>query len=227
MHQTSTFFLMLLLFVFIGCEQKTSDEQTTPVENTTEVVGQNAYQDTKDDRFKVPTHQKTIHRPFKTTSLSDTFTLCDTKNRHYTVNVSNKKLTFKENTKPITLITFFASWCPPCLYEIPYLNDLQKKYQTHLFLSGILIHDKMDTSQVKSFLAKHAMKYYVAYGGQNNDFASLTAKTLHLPHNFPIPLTVMYVEGKYFTHYEGIVPVEMIEYDIEEAIKTIKDQKGH
>ena len=50
----------------------------------------------------------------------------------------------------------------------------------------------------------------------------LLASTLDLPKNFPIPLTVIYVEGKYFTHYEGSVPVEMIEYDIQQAKKQLK-----
>ena len=222
MHQISALFLMLLLFGFSGCEEKTNQHDSIPVENTTEVVGQKPQETMNHDRFKVSTHKKSTKTPVDTASLSDTFTLSNTKNIRYTVNVSNKKVTFKENTKPITLITFFASWCPPCMYEIPYFNDLQKKYQTHLFLVGVLTHDAMDTPTVKSFLAKHAIKYYVSNGTQNNDFASLTAKTLHLPQNFPIPLTVMYVEGKYFTHYEGIVPIEMIEYDIEEAIKTLK-----
>jgi thiol-disulfide isomerase/thioredoxin len=224
MHQNTALFLMLILFVFTGCEEKTNNQQTIPVENTTEVVGEAAHKHIDDDRFKVPTHKKTIQTPENRASLSDTFTLTDTKNRRYTVHVSNQKVIFKENTKPITLISFFASWCPPCLYEIPYFNDLQKKYQTHLFLAGVLVHDPMDAPTVKSFLAKQAIKYYVSNSTQNNDFASLTAKTLHLPHNFPIPLTVMYVNGTYFTHYEGIVPIEMIEYDVEEALKTLKGQ---
>ena len=223
MHQTSTLFLMLLLFVFTGCEEKTNEHNTIPIENTTQVVGEESHTIVQDDSFKISTHKKSpSNTPKNNISLNDTFTLTDTKNKHFTINLSDQHMTIKENTKPIVLITFFASWCPPCLYEIPYLNDLKKKYQTHLFLAGILVHDAMDTSTVKSFIAKHTIKYYVSNSTQNNDFASLTAKTLHLPHNFPIPLSVMYVNGKYFTHYEGIVPIEMIEYDIEEAIKTLK-----
>jgi len=226
MHQNTALFLMLILFVLTGCEEKTNNQQTIPVENTTQVVGEEVQDTREDGRFKVSTHKKNQNTYIDTASLHDTFTISNTKKVRYTVNISNLNVTFKENTKPITLITFFASWCPPCLYEIPYFNDLQKKYQTHLFLAGILVHDPMDTPTVKSFLAKHAIKYYVSNSTQNNDFASLTAKTLHLPRNFPIPLTVMYVDGKYFTHYEGIVPIEMIEYDIEEAMKTLKSQKG-
>ena len=209
-----------------SCEKKNNDHHTIPIENTTQLVTNEAEDKLEDERFKISTHTKSKNTYIDTASLHDTFTLSDTKNTRYTVNISNKKVTFKENPKPIMLITFFASWCPPCLYEIPYFNDIQKKYQTHLFLAGILVHDTMDTPTVKSFIAKHTIKYYVSNSIQNNDFASLTTKILHLPRNFPIPLTVMYVNGTYFTHYEGIVPIEMIEYDIEEAIKTLKNQKG-
>ena len=223
MHQTSALFLMLLLFAFTGCEKKTNDHNAIPVENTTQVLGEASQHTSQDDSFKISTYKKAHPTtPKNSLSLKDTFTLTDTKNKHFTINLSNQHMTIKENTKPIVLITFFASWCPPCLYEIPYLNDLQKKYQTHLFLAGVLVHDAMDTPTVKSFVAKHTIKYYVSNSTQNNDFASLTAKTLHLPHNFPIPLSVMYVNGEYFTHYEGIVPIEMIEYDIEEAINMLK-----
>ena len=223
MHQTSALFLMLLLFVFTGCEEKTNDHNTIPVENTTQVLGEASQPTNQDDSFKIFIHKKSPSTtPKNSLSLKDTFTLTDTRDKHFSVTLANQHITIKENTKPIVLITFFASWCPPCLYEIPYLNDLQKKYQTHLFLAGVLVHDAMDRPTVKSFVAKHTIKYYVSNSTQNNDFASLTAKTLHLPHNFPIPLSIMYVNGEYFTHYEGIVPIEMIEYDIEEAINMLK-----
>jgi thiol-disulfide isomerase/thioredoxin len=215
---------MLILFVFTGCEEKTNKQKNIPVENTTEVIKEEVHKQITDDRFKVPAHTQTVQKSKNKTSFNDIFTLSNIKNKRYTVYVSDKKVTFKENTKPIVLITFFASWCPPCLYEIPYFNDLQKKYQTHLFLAGVLVHDTMNISTIKSFLAKYNIKYYISNGTQNNDFANLTAKILHLPHNFPIPLTIMYVNNKYFTHYEGIVPIEMIEYDIEEALKTLKGQ---
>ncbi len=223
MHQISALFLILLLFVFTGCEKKTTKHNTIPVENTTQVVGETSHTTVENNAFKVSTHKKSSSTTYQDSiSLSDTFTLTDTKNRHFSVHLSNQHLTIKENTKPIVLITFFASWCPPCLYAIPYLNDLQKEYKTQLFLAGVLVHDTMQTSAVKSFIVTHGIKYYLFNGTQNNDFASLTAKTLHLSHNYPIPLSIMYVNGKYFTHYEGIVPIEMIEYDIEEAIKMLK-----
>jgi thiol-disulfide isomerase/thioredoxin len=215
--------LTLILFVFTACEDKKRSNTGIPVENTTEFFGADNNKEHSNTRFKI--HKKEQSQSTvvtNTLSLSDTFKLNDIKNTHYTVTVSNQKVTLKENTKAIVLVTFFATWCPPCLADIPYMNDLQKKYKKDLLIAGILIHDNTTKLELKSFLAKHNVKYFISTSTHNNDFASLVAKTLQLPHNFSIPLTVMYVEGEYFTHYEGCVPVEMIEYDIQQALKTIK-----
>jgi len=215
--------LTLILFVFTACEDKKTHDTGIPVENTTEFFGADNNKEQSNSRFKI--QKKEQSQSTVTTdslSLSDTFKLSDSKNTHYTVTVSNKKVTFKESTKAITLVTFFTTWCPPCLADIPYMNDLQKKYKKDLLLAGILIHDRITQPELKSFLAKYNVKYFISQGTHNNDFASLVAKTLQLPHNFSIPLTVMYVEGEYFTHYEGCVPVEMIEYDIQQALTMLK-----
>jgi len=222
-RKLNTLFLTLLFLNFTGCEDKKTNNNTLPIENTTEIFGSKNKNKHIDKRFKV--EQKDQEIPNNNTnsiSLSDTFKLNDMKNTNYTVTVSNQKVTFKESTKAITLITFFASWCPPCVSGIPYMNDLYLKNKKDVLLTGILIHDTIKKPELKSFLSKHEIKYFISKSTQNNDFASLIAKTLHLSNNFSIPLTVMYVEGKYFTHYEGSVPIEMIEYDIAQARKTLK-----
>ncbi len=140
------------------------------------------------------------------------------------VTVSNQQVIFHNIKKPIVIVNLFATWCPPCIGEIAYLNDLQKKYKTNLFIAGILTHDTIDQPALETFMAKQQINYFISNTPYNDTFASLLAQTLHLPENFSIPLTVMYVEGEYFTHYEGVVPVEMIEYDIQQAKKQLKSR---
>jgi len=215
-----TLFFTSVLLTFTGCEDKKTDKNNIPIENTTEFYGTETAEGQNDTRFKVVKKKtSTVQEPV---SFSDTFTLYDMKQTTYVAHVSDKKVTFKENDKAIKLITFFASWCPPCVHDIPYMNDLQKKYRKEMLLLGVLIHDDITKPALKSFLAKHEVNYFISTSTHNNDFASLIAKTLSLPKNFSIPLTVMYVKGEYFTHYEGAVPIEMIEYDINQALKTIK-----
>jgi hypothetical protein len=106
--------------------------------------------------------------------------------------------------------------------QLSYLNDLQKKHEKDLFVTGVLTHDSIDETLLKTFLAKNQLDYFISNSPHNDAFATLLANTLNLTENFPIPLTALYVNGKYFTHYEGVVPVEMIEYDIQQAQKTLK-----
>jgi hypothetical protein len=35
---------------------------------------------------------------------------------------------------------------------------------------------------------------------------------------------ILFVKGKYYTHYEGSIPEEMIESDIKQALNQIKGQ---
>ncbi|SFV61164.1 Putative lipoprotein thiredoxin [hydrothermal vent metagenome] len=219
------FLLLLLILFFQGCNKKDNSKEI-PVENTIEFSNNKEHTPSTNHRFKIPNHTVTkIPQEKKEPSspvASNTFILKNLKNTTYTATLSNQTITFKEKTKKIVLISFFASWCPPCIHQIPYFNDLEKKYAQDVSLIAVLTHDKISTSQLTSFLSKNSIDYYLSISRQNDDFANLVAKTLDLPTHFSIPLTVMYLNGKYFTHYEGIVPIEMIEYDIAQAKEQSK-----
>ena len=129
-------------------------------------------------------------------------------------------MAFHDINQAVVIVNFFSTWCSPCSGEIPYLSDLQKKYKKKLFVAGILINDKQDDNTLKEFISKHHADYFISNSKHNDAFADKVVKELQLPENFSIPLTVIYKEGNYYTHYEGAVPVEMIDHYIQEAIKT-------
>ena len=222
MHKVNAFFLSVVLLFILGCDDKKASDNAIPVENTTEILNQPTRDESNTNRFKITKRKTATTVPIDYSKLSDNFTLSNIQNKQYSVSVANKKVKYHENTKPILLITFFATWCPPCIHNISYMNDLQKKYKKELLLTGILVHDRPPEEKLRSFLAKHNVNYYVSNSKHNNDFASLIAKTLRLSTDYSIPFTVMYVKGEYFTHYESIVPIEMIDYDIQQALKTIQ-----
>ena len=225
-HKISALLLAILFIVFTGCEEKTPDDTAISVENTTEVF-------TKDDTGFKPESQAEIRidapvkeRFFKPglpalEAGADTFILRNTKAFPYKVTISDEKVILHENAKPIVLINLFATWCPPCVGQLAYLNDLQKKHEKDLFIVGVLTHDTIDEPQLKTFLIKNDLNYFISNSPYNDAFASLLASTLKKPENFDIPLTAIYVNGQYFTHYEGVVPVEMIEYDLKQAKKQL------
>jgi len=225
-HKISALLLAILFISFTGCEEKTP-EDTPVLENTTEVVTQEDADLKPEDQKKVKTDTPMTERFFRQgvpplEAGADTFTLDDAKGQRYKVTISNEKVFFHDNTKPIVLINLFATWCPPCVGQLAYLNDLQKKHDKDLFVTGVFTHDSVDEALLKTFLAKNEINYFVSNSKHNDAFATLLTRTLQLPENFSIPLTVLYVNGKYFTHYEGVVPVEMIEFDIQQAQKILK-----
>jgi len=129
---------------------------------------------------------------------------------------------FKFNLdKPIILLNFFATWCPPCRAEIPHLINLQKKYSEKLKIVAVLVENKQN-SELEEFKKRYNINYFVSNSSDNMSLAGKTADMLHQPQNFSIPMMVLFVNGKYFRHYIGMVPQEMLESDIKEAIKEIK-----
>ena len=234
--------LIIVVIISIVWEDEKPDATPIPIENTTEVISQTDTLVQEEKRFKLerkqeipavdtPKEELSIDKiPAEETNISatqkatHTFTLVNTKNESHQVTLSDHKITFQQNEKPIVMLNLFATWCQPCIGQIAYFHDLQKKYQKELFVAGILTHDNIDKSSLETFMAKQQINYFIFHTIDNDAFASLLANELRLDENFSIPLTVIYVDGEYFTHYEGIVPVEMIEYDIQQAKKQLKSR---
>ncbi|MEA2046890.1 MAG: TlpA disulfide reductase family protein [Campylobacterota bacterium] len=232
MQQISALLLSILLINLTGCEEKKPEKPPIPIEKSTEVFTQKDLKQHADKQRDLQPKKETLlnapslHNIIDNVQQSDTFMLLNTKSQSRKVTFSEDQVIFHRNTKPIILIHIFATWCPPCVAQIPYMNSLQKKYGSDLFVIGILTEDYIDIPSLKSFIAKHEINYFISNSPHNNAFSGHLADTLDLPQNFSVPLTVMYLNGTYFTHYEGSIPIEMIEYDIQQAQKQLKSNKA-
>jgi thiol-disulfide isomerase/thioredoxin len=60
----------------------------------------------------------------------------------------------------VTIVNFWATWCPPCRAEIPDLIALQSKYGDQLQIIGIS-QDEIGPEEVKRFVADQHMNYPV------------------------------------------------------------------
>lgn len=62
----------------------------------------------------------------------------------------------------VTVVTFWATWCLPCLVEIKPLNDLVDKYQKNgLKVVGVSV-DAQSNAMLNAFVDKFKMNYTVA-----------------------------------------------------------------
>ncbi len=60
----------------------------------------------------------------------------------------------------VTLVNFWATWCPPCRAEIPELIALQDKYRDQLQIIGVS-QDQGPVQSVRQFVAEHKINYVV------------------------------------------------------------------
>lgn len=62
----------------------------------------------------------------------------------------------------IIILNFWATWCPPCLEEIPDLITLQEQFKDDIVVLGFSIDDKPE--QLREYAAKIQMNYPVLVG---------------------------------------------------------------
>ena len=206
-----TFKLLLitsLLLSLTGCEEKKSDLPKKKVEKHEQVQSQKENNSSENNA----TEEKDFIEPIYT------FNISNINDVNHTVTIENKDINISNVSERIIVLNFFATWCPPCQGQLPYLVDLQKKYEGKLFIAGLLVNDTPDKEALESFLKEYGVDYFVASSSQNDDLAQLAIEKLHLPKDLPIPITVLFKDGHYYSHYEGAVPVEMLEHDIKNAL---------
>lgn len=73
------------------------------------------------------------------------------------------------NDKPV-LVTFFASWCPPCFEEFSHLNKIAHKYQaTDLRIVAINVYeawDENDEARMQKFIATTNPRFPAVVGSE-------------------------------------------------------------
>jgi peroxiredoxin len=68
---------------------------------------------------------------------------------------------FKDKSS-IVVMDIWATWCPPCRAEIPYLIDLQKKYQSNKAVNIIGVSVDQEKNKVADFARSYSINYTIA-----------------------------------------------------------------
>jgi thiol-disulfide isomerase/thioredoxin len=109
------------------------------------------------------------------------------------------------------LVTFFATWCPPCMQEIPDLIKLQDKYASQGFSVVALSVDESGPKTVKKLVEKRSINYPVLMADRSTarDFGGVVG----IPTSF-----LVNSQGTVVKKYPGYVPRVVLENDIKKIM---------
>jgi thiol-disulfide isomerase/thioredoxin len=125
------------------------------------------------------------------------------------------KSILEANKGSVTLVNFWATWCPPCVKEFPEILKLYRDYREKGFkLIFVSLDDASETdSKLKPFLLKQGVDF-VSYQGI---FPKPEELTDAIDKNWggEIPVTYIYdKEGKRTTSFSGSRKYEDFEKEI-------------
>lgn len=109
------------------------------------------------------------------------------------------------------LITFFATWCPPCMQEVPTLMELQQQFsKTDFSVVGLSV-DQGGLDVVAKLVEKRAINYPVLMADET------TARNFGGVAGIPTSFLVN-KEGNVVKKYPGYVPHAVLENDIKKIM---------
>jgi len=115
-------------------------------------------------------------------------------------------------TGQVLLVTFFATWCPPCRQEIPTLKKLQQEYKEKGFSVVALSVDEGGAKVVKKLISLEKIDYPVLMADRPtaDSFGGIGG----IPTSFLVNR-----QGHVVKRYTGFVPHSLLENDIQAVLQ--------
>jgi thiol-disulfide isomerase/thioredoxin len=110
------------------------------------------------------------------------------------------------------LVTFFATWCPPCLREIPALVELQQEFAAKGFSVIGLSLDQGGGTEVAKLVERQAINYPVLMANAE------TAENFGGVFNIPVSFLVN-KSGNVVKRYPGLVPHSTLAKDVRSVLE--------
>ena len=134
--------------------------------------------------------------------------------------LDGKNATLAQYKGKVVLVNFWATWCDPCYIEIPWLIEMQQKYEAKGFTVLGISMDEEGKAAVDPFLAKERfnvngqklpMNYPIVIG--NDDVADKFGGLLGYPTSFLISR-----DGKIVKKVQGLISYEEFTKAIESQL---------
>jgi thiol-disulfide isomerase/thioredoxin len=129
--------------------------------------------------------------------------------------INDPEITALPSENEVVLVNFWATWCEPCIKEVPILNRLHEKLP-ELKMVGVSLDALENEGAVKKFIRVHGITY-PTYLRQGNQFEATMSK---FDPNWTggLPATFIFKGGKQI--YSKLGPIQ------EEEILNVIDKSG-
>ena len=125
--------------------------------------------------------------------------ISDNKNKEYKIILNQKMLSVQNIKKPIQVVHFFDATKRSSKAQIRTFNKIEKRLKTKVSM----LHTPVDN----------------ASNPENRQLLEDLQDNIHTEDKKRLPLVVIFRNNHYYSHFEGTTPVEMIRYDIQQALK--------
>ena len=184
--------LVVIGFLFSACDNKTTIDESVVVKSTSQ-------DNASEEKF-----------------VSEDFTLLTTDEKFITLKSTVQGLDFEEyKGKKAVLVDVFATWCPPCIEELPILKEMREKYKNDFEIVSVLFEKDKPKQEILDFIKEHGIEYPVTVGDENFKLAKQLGDVKKIPEMF-----LFTKEGRFVKKFVGKTSKESLEEYINLAIKN-------
>ena len=124
------------------------------------------------------------------------FVLTTTTGEKIDIELVGDSLVSKSLNGKVVLLNFWATWCPPCIKEMPMFVKMYEEYKDKFIIIGVTYEREKDLSKdsLNAFMKKHNMNFPVTVGNVNFELAKAMGDVKRIPESFLYTKTGMFIE---------------------------------
>lgn len=167
-----------------------------------------------DDKEKIDEKVISIDRDKSSEFVSQSFKLVTHDGKNIQFKSTQQGFDFSEfKGKKAVLIDVFATWCQPCIEEIPVLKELKEKYKDDLEIVSVLFEKEKTPEEIAEFIKEHGINYPITIGDENFALAQALGDIQKVPEMF-----LFSKDGEFVEKFVGKTTLEEFEENIKIAI---------